>query len=210
MTQDIRKPNDIFVSAIINPTANVSTLMFNGLNTENTGLLAPEVYRNSKFVQDAFKMGDGGFNEELFEKTYMYASQMYDQMATVKSTKELSKFAQYNPRDIYAPFDSQKVKPSYSIQQIENPLRTSRGVKHLFGEGDQTKSWRELAQQSKVIDYETGEPHTAHTTNPVPLWLISEKYKSAIFALLNHLPHFQTPLICIFQQKITAKAKPNF
>lgn len=157
MTQDIRKPNDIFVSAIINPTANVSTLMFNGLNTENTGLLAPEVYRNSKFVQDAFKMGDGGFNEELFEKTYMYASQMYDQMAAVKSTKELSKFAQYNPRDIYAPFDSQKVKPSYSIQQIENPLRTSRGVKHLFGEGDQTKSWRELAQQSKVIDYETGE-----------------------------------------------------
>lgn len=157
MTQDIRKPNDIFVSAIINPTANVSTLIFNGLNTENTGLLAPDVYKNSQFVQEAFKMGDGGFNEKLFEDTYRYASEMYDQMAAVKSAKELGKYAKYNPRDIYAPIDAQKVKPTYSIQQIENPLRTSRGVKHLFGEGDQTKSWRELAQQSKVVDFETGK-----------------------------------------------------
>jgi len=30
----------------------------------------------------------------------------------------------------------------------------------------------------KMIDYETGEPHTAHTTNPVPFILISDrKYK---------------------------------
>jgi 2,3-bisphosphoglycerate-independent phosphoglycerate mutase len=26
-----------------------------------------------------------------------------------------------------------------------------------------------------MIDYETGEPHTAHTTNPVPLILISDR-----------------------------------
>ena len=29
----------------------------------------------------------------------------------------------------------------------------------------------------QMIDYETGEPHTAHTTNPVPLALISPMNK---------------------------------
>src|SRR5579863_1365599 len=31
----------------------------------------------------------------------------------------------------------------------------------------------------QMIDYQTGEPHTAHTTNPVPLILISDRLKGA-------------------------------
>jgi 2,3-bisphosphoglycerate-independent phosphoglycerate mutase len=29
----------------------------------------------------------------------------------------------------------------------------------------------------QMVDYETGEPHTAHTTNPVPLVLVSDRHK---------------------------------
>jgi 2,3-bisphosphoglycerate-independent phosphoglycerate mutase len=28
-----------------------------------------------------------------------------------------------------------------------------------------------------MLDYETKEPHTAHTTNPVPLILVNSEYK---------------------------------
>ena len=28
-----------------------------------------------------------------------------------------------------------------------------------------------------MVDPETGEPHTAHTTNPVPCWLVGESYR---------------------------------
>lgn len=30
-----------------------------------------------------------------------------------------------------------------------------------------------------MVDHRTGAPHTAHTTNPVPLILVSEQYKQA-------------------------------
>ena len=29
----------------------------------------------------------------------------------------------------------------------------------------------------QMVDYKTGEPHTAHTTNPVPLILVGRDYK---------------------------------
>jgi 2,3-bisphosphoglycerate-independent phosphoglycerate mutase len=30
----------------------------------------------------------------------------------------------------------------------------------------------------QMLDYETGQPHTAHTTNPVPLILVNEEFKA--------------------------------
>jgi 2,3-bisphosphoglycerate-independent phosphoglycerate mutase len=30
-----------------------------------------------------------------------------------------------------------------------------------------------------MLDYATGEPHTAHTTNPVPFLLISDEHRGA-------------------------------
>jgi len=34
----------------------------------------------------------------------------------------------------------------------------------------------------QMLDYETGQPHTAHTTNPVPFILVGEKYRGATLA----------------------------
>ncbi len=52
-----------------------------------------------------------------------------------------------------------------------------------------------------MIDYKTGEPHTAHTTNPVPLILVTDnknvKLKSGILADLAptmlELMNIETP-----------------
>ena len=52
--QEVNKPNDIFVSTLLNPTSNVEDLIENGINGKNTGLLDPNVYKESEFVKKAF------------------------------------------------------------------------------------------------------------------------------------------------------------
>jgi 2,3-bisphosphoglycerate-independent phosphoglycerate mutase len=32
----------------------------------------------------------------------------------------------------------------------------------------------------QMLDYETGEPHTAHTTNPVPLVLVDDAFRGSL------------------------------
>jgi len=48
---DILKPNDMFVSSLLNPEAKTSDLIMNGITAENTGFLTPDVYKNSDFVK---------------------------------------------------------------------------------------------------------------------------------------------------------------
>jgi hypothetical protein len=47
---EINKPNDIFLSTVLNGNLSPVDLLANGLNAKNTGLLAPEEYKNSKYV----------------------------------------------------------------------------------------------------------------------------------------------------------------
>jgi hypothetical protein len=48
--KEVNKPNDIFVSTLLNPTADIPDLLANGVNGANTGLLPYDTYKNSQFV----------------------------------------------------------------------------------------------------------------------------------------------------------------
>ena len=154
---EIKKENDILVSTLLNPQLNANDLIQNGINSSNTGLLSPEEYKSTKFVQKQFSDENGNFNDELFNQYYLKAAQTYDELSSIKTYKNLEQYASYAADDLYAPVTSNRIVPTFSINKIQNPYEISRGVSSLFGEGERTKSNRELAQNNKIYDNSTGE-----------------------------------------------------
>jgi 2,3-bisphosphoglycerate-independent phosphoglycerate mutase len=51
----------------------------------------------------------------------------------------------------------------------------------------------------QMVDYETGEPHTAHTTNPVPLVLVSDRHKGKKLREGGLLSDIAPPLLEILE-----------
>jgi hypothetical protein len=49
--KEVTKPNDIFASVLLNPSADIPDMLANGVNGANTGLLSVDDYKKSKFVQ---------------------------------------------------------------------------------------------------------------------------------------------------------------
>lgn len=151
---EVTKQNDIFVSTLLNPNASSIDLLSNGINGANTGLLDPETYKSSKFVQKAFTDDKGVFNTEAFNKVYLAAAEKFNDLQQVKSFDDLSDFVKYSENDIYAPLTAPKQEKKYELQKIKNPFRESTGVKSLFETTESRYSNRELAQQHKVWDSE--------------------------------------------------------
>ena len=152
--KEVNKENDIFVSTLLNPEADVQDLLANNINVNNTGLLSKDDYKNSKFVKQQFTDQNGIFNNELFEQVYDIAKTRYNELDSIKTYDDLNNLIKYDPNDIYAPVQSEKDTPKYEIQKVRNPFRVSEGVTSLFGKGESNKSMRELAQMHKVWDSE--------------------------------------------------------
>lgn len=153
---EITKPNDMLVSTLVNGNVSTLDLLSNGINAGNTQLLDPQSYKESKLIKQRFTDGNGNFNTEEFNKAYISAAKQYSDLAEMNSYDKLSKYVEYNQKDIFAPLDAKRTTPAYEIEKELNPLRLSHGVDSLFDYGRQTKSMRELAQQSKIWDSEKG------------------------------------------------------
>ena len=78
--KEINKENDILVSTLLNPTADVTDLIANGINGVNTGLLSEDDYKKSKFVQKAFTDQNGVFDNEQFQKVYDLATNKFNEL----------------------------------------------------------------------------------------------------------------------------------
>lgn len=152
MEKEINKPNDIFVSTLLNPTASVKDLVINGINSSNTDFLTKDEYKNTAFVKKSFTDEKGVFNNEAFENAYAMAERKKDELDSIQSYQDFSNYAKFNDNDILAPLTSPKTERTYEIQKVRNPLLQSEGVSHLFGKGENDKSQRELAQMHKVWD----------------------------------------------------------
>lgn len=151
---EITKPNDMLVSTLVNGNVSTLDLLSHGINAGNTQLLDPQSYKESKLIKQKFTDENGNFNTDEFNKVYIAAAKQYSDLAEMNTYDKLSKYIEYNQKDIFAPLDANRNIPTYEIEKELNPLRLSHGVDSLFDFGQQTKSMRELAQQSKIWDYD--------------------------------------------------------
>ena len=72
---EIMKPNDILVSTLVNGQTTIPELISNNITAENTQLMGPEFYKNTKAIQKQFSDDKGNFNESAFLQVYEKAAQ---------------------------------------------------------------------------------------------------------------------------------------
>ena len=154
---EIKRENDIFVSTLLNPEANINDLIQGGVTANNTQLLTPEQYKDLDFIKKQFSDKKDNFDEELFNRVYEAAAAKFNDLATVQSYKDLEKLGTYNPNDIYTPFGAKQEAKGATISRVRNPFEQTTGIRSLFGAQDSEKSVRELAQKNKIFDTETGK-----------------------------------------------------
>ena len=152
---EITKPNDIFVTTLNNPEATPYELLSNNVNGDNTSLFTKEAYKQSEYVQEKFKGEDGKFNDSAFEDAYKLAENKYYNLTNDEYLKSLDEI-EYSPFDITRPKNAKTFNVSSVMEKDYNPYKVLKGWTG-FGSIDENKlSLRELAQQNKVYDPDSG------------------------------------------------------
>lgn len=150
---NITKPNDMFVAVLQKPDINVFDLSKSEILPDNTQLLSLDTYKNSEKVQNLFKDESGNFDELAFKNVYNKAASLYQEL---DSDNTLSKMIEYDPMDFTAPQNSTKIDVRPLIKTDYNPFKNYYSKTGVNSIDDNGLSLRELAQQSKIFDTETG------------------------------------------------------
>lgn len=138
--------NDMFVSTLVNPNATLLDYASSGLTSENTNLLTPEEYKQTKFVKEKFTE-NGVFNDQVFNNAYALAAQKYQDLVDDNMSDKLANYIAYNSSSRFAEAD--KIRDDQpEIKKVSNPFDTKLGITGLFEETESNKSLRELAQMN--------------------------------------------------------------
>ena len=147
-----QKKNVWLATLFFQPDKSVQDIVNLGITPDNSSLQDREYYKNIPEVIDAFKNENGQFDENKFNRFYQSALTVYNDYANNEFENKLLETYEYDPFDYFAPAGS-KVKDNLpSIQKVANPERRSAGLEYVFGRGNQTMSFREIAQQNKVFN----------------------------------------------------------
>lgn len=123
---EITKPNDILVATLNSPAATSYDLMTNNILGKNTSLYTKDEYKESKYIQDAFKKEDGKFDDLAFDNAYNLAKQKYDEITNDEYMKNLEGI-QYSPFDITRPKDAKTYNVGTIYSEDINPLKQLKG-----------------------------------------------------------------------------------
>ena len=123
---EIKKPNDILVATLNNPQLTPYDLLSNNITGENTSLLPKEKYKESKYVQDAFKKENGEFDDISFDKAYSLAQNNFYQLTNAEYLKGLDEMA-YSPFDITRPKFAKTIKVGATLEKEYNPFKERKG-----------------------------------------------------------------------------------
>lgn len=154
---NIKKDNDWFASLIFNPNLNTEGFREQGLNESNTELKPKDYYQTNDEVVKVFKKEDGSFDQNKFDKFYDVALNTYNKFVSDDINKNYSNKIETTENNIYALPDDIIIKPSYSIEQVNNIQLESVGTRYMFGTNDPKRSYREAAQTQNVFNTETNK-----------------------------------------------------
>lgn len=151
---DLTKPNDIFVTSTLDPNVNVNDLLVSGISPDNTSFFDEDSYKNNDFVKKAFTDDKGNFDDVKFNAAYNNAANLYSELSNDKFLKDNLTYDAY---DFMRPLDTKTKQEVVQISTDINPYKSLYGRTGLHSIDEGNLSIRELAQQNKIFDTETGK-----------------------------------------------------
>lgn len=157
---DNNKEFDLLASLVYNPDLGISDFKKLGITPDNLELKSRSDYENLPQVKEAFKDESGNFDKKAFDKFYDNALLVYNNYSVDEYISKATELFGYLDTEWDRPQGSKtiKVTPSFSIDEI--PQTQSFGIDYInkYGQGLFAKqSAREIGQQQKVVDFETGK-----------------------------------------------------
>lgn len=152
-----QRKNDWLATLFFSPDKSIQDLANLGINTDNSSLQDEDYYKKIPQIQEAFKKENGEFDDSKFNVYYQDVLKQYNEADKTKLKQDLTDFYSYDPEDYFAPVSSKQRDVVPSLIRIKNPERRSRGMNNLFETSAPTMSFREVAQQNKIYNVETGK-----------------------------------------------------
>ena len=150
------KPNDWMAINLLNSEINLSDLMANNINPNNTGLESYDYYKSLEEVQKKFVTESGEFDEDKYAQFYNSVLSSYNNFTELDYVKIIMDEIEVHPNDWMSP-GAKVMDTRMTVKMIPDPYKRGLGQAGLWRIGEQPYSVRELAQAQKVIDHETGE-----------------------------------------------------
>lgn len=151
----IQKKNDWLATLFYSPDKTIQDLADYGITTDNSALQSRDYYKNSPSVQEAFTDQHGNFDNAKFNSFYEDALYLYNMAEELNIEGNMVNTFEYDPLDVLAPVGAKRKDLTSSIYQVANPQRQSVGLVGINKISDPTMSIREVAQTSKVFNWET-------------------------------------------------------
>ena len=190
------KENDWIVANINNPEFTVSDFKdIVGLSLDNTQLLPFDEYlKYNKITSNPqFQNDQGVFDKDKFKTFYdEKASKFGDFQKT-----DIDNY-QYGFWDVFKKPNSRVRNPEFKLEAVANPTHQSLGVTGLWTRGPRTKSDFELAEKSKIFDWEKS---TFKDSSPEDFALFSNPFK-----FIGNL--FSEPLVLAKYEEDTDEIDP--
>ena len=152
-----QKKNDWLATLFFSPDKTPQDLANIGITTDNSSLQDRDYYKNIPEIQSAFKTDSGAFDENKFNKFYQDALELYNYADNEKVVADLTNFYNYDELSNFAPIGSNVTNDNPIFTRIKNPERRSRGLVNFREASAPTMSVREVGQQNKIFNVDTGK-----------------------------------------------------
>lgn len=150
-----QKEHDFLLNTLQNPNLSLADFDQLGLNANNTSLLDEDTYKRSKQITDnkLFQNDQGQFDDNKFHQYYTAMKGQYNAFSTNQFSKDLASQTWYDPDDIFAPKNGNKMSKQAMMNYtlMPNPLRLTSSMYEFGKTGPQLMSESEIAQSQKVL-----------------------------------------------------------
>lgn len=154
------KKYDWFAALVQNPDLMLNDFKNLGVTPDNSEFKSRSDYEGLPQVQEAFKDNNGNFNKEAFNQYYDNALLLYNNYAQNEYVPKATELFGYLDTEWDRPQGSKVIDttPRFSINNTAQIQ--SYGIDYINKSGNSLfgkQSAREIGQQQKVVDFETGE-----------------------------------------------------
>lgn len=149
-----------------------------GMSLENTQFASKDLYKNNPKIreQEIFQDKEGNFSDQKFDQYYNNVASSFRDFSTESAIDDY----EYSIWDTRRPTGAKIKSINFNLSTVNNPDHIKIGVEGINKVTNSNKSRRELAQDSKIYDPQTGT-YLDKSVNDISLFNNPIEYVKSLF-----------------------------